>query len=276
MPLKKQVRRNTTKKRRKFSNQSRLMADARMLSKGINTLYQGKIETNPSERYGANESQVVLKRSLKSQLRCKISSAIETSKITKNPLKIISAFIREQNIGEYRNGPVAEEGYEKRDNGRIRITKKKGTYYKNRKKYRAALMHEFFHSTHIPPNDVGAHAFENYLENKLNKSKLKRTSQDIVNRAIALEILLKKLNEMKLGEYETKNKMSPAKVGEELGIIANDIELQTGKRGSGLFFLKEILIGKSATHTISRISKNEFDKEIRAWLKMNPRLARLL
>lgn len=271
MPLKK-----SAKRRKIFSDQSRLRADARMISKAINTLYQGKKGIKQGERYGVSENQVALKKSLRAQLRNKTSSAIETFKVTKNPLKSIRAFSKETNIGEYRNGPMTDEIIEKRDNGKIRITKKRGNYYKNRKSYRAALAHEFFHSTHLPPNNVGAHAFENYIENRLNKKRTKRTPKEIVDRAIALEIILKKFSKMKLGEYERVGKTSLKSIGTELGEIASDIESQTRKRGAGLFFLREVLNGRKSSRTISRISSGELDRKIKEWSDMNPRIARML
>ena len=276
MSLKKTKQKIHKKRTHIFSNQNRLRADTRMVSKGINTLYQGRIGSISTERYGVSENQVSLKKSLKAQLRTKFLSAVEISKQTKNPLKIISIFFRESNIGEYKNGPLTDEIVEKRDTGNIRITKKRGQYYKNRKGYRAALIHEFFHSTHIAPNNVGAHAFENYIENRLNKKRKKRTPKEIVDRAIALEIILKKFSKMKLGEYERVGKTSLASIGTELGEIASDIESQTRKRGAGLFFLKEVLNGRKAAFTISRISRGELDRKINNWVSMNPRLARML
>lgn len=232
------------RKNKKFYDQKRLRADSRMLSKGINTLYQGRTGINPTERYGVSEGQVALKRSLRTQLRVKISATKEILRTTKNPVEIVKTFLKTKSEGQYKTGPLIEEGFEKGDSGKITITKKRKKYYKNINHYRPVLTHELVHSIHLPSNDASANAFESYLIKSLKKSKRKLDSRQIANRSFKLEKISKKLYEQNAKKYEKIDNVSLSDVGNSFGKIAFKIENQTRKPGAELFFLKKILNGK--------------------------------
>lgn len=268
-PRKPKTRKAEPNKKRVFSDQNRLRADARMTSKAINTLMIGR-EGLAKDRFGVQEKNVFLRKNVRKRIGAKIRSFKETKKDSNNILKAIKSFLKTDLQGQYESGFLTDEIFEKQDRGKINITKKRKNYYSNKKHYRGILAHELIHSMHLPRENIVANAVESYLTRKKRNYK----TQEITSLVKKLKQALKQTND---SEYSRgSKKFSESQTGNIIGILATELETKIKISGSGLFFIREINFGKDPVITISKMAKGQYNNEIRKWQKLNPRFVKIL
>lgn len=280
-------KKQTTKKVR-FNDQARARADTQMASRGLNTLIIGEKGVNKNQRYGANPKRVYLGLNLVERFKSKFNFARKDYDKNRSLLSATKAFFRKPSADGVYTSNFKTKKTSNADQGRINLTRYKTTlrrkngYSKRKKYYQPLIFHEFAHSMHLPNGYIMPSAFESYLDSRVFfKDQKILSGEELVKRAVNLEILKTKINKRnkknKVGEYESQPEFnSPWQVGKELGELAYNIEAKLKKKGIGLFFIREFGFDKDIVTTIHKISKGQFDAELKDWLKMNPRLARIL
>ena len=257
--------------KRRFNQSQRLKADARMSSRALNTLVLGNKRVKEGTSYGVNEKSIALKRNFLERLKLKTREARSTFKKSKSIKQTVKTFLRVDLTGQYRSGFLSDE-MDGVDRGQIKIIKKRGNYYKNRKDYRGNLIHELVHSMNLPKNNFSANAFQSYF--KRGKIQTDLSSETLVKNARRIKIALK---ESYFSEHEINKKgLSQANVGEYIGDFAVRLETKLDQPGLGIIYIREVMFGKDPVRTISKISKGHFNHELVLWKKANPRFAKLL
>jgi hypothetical protein len=260
---------NKTKRNKFFSDQSRLRADARMASRALTTLQASK----NSESTAVMPGNVFLTRNLKRRFGFKIENAKREYKKSRNIFSTMREFLRKSNVfGHYES--TGHFGDDFRPIGKVRITKKKGRYYKNRKGYRSSLFHEVFHSMQMGSGETFANAIDTYME---NSEKRRRSLKQVSSDAKKLSAATQKLKQLEINEYDSSTiGVSPHQIGGALGYIARELERISGKNGQGLFFLRDVEKGKNAEQAIGKLLNGGYEAELKNWLKLNPRMKRII
>jgi len=158
------------------------------------------------------------------------------------------------------------------------------------------LMHELVHATGVSKNErITANAFGRYLgiisrKNDLSDlGYLRESFQEIVSNkkfdseikkgfgGSAVDVFRRHLPMGATVEHKKFfGRPSFGNLGANLGRYAVVVEIITKKRGAGLFFIREVSLGKSIPDTIALIKSGKLDREIEVFLSQNPVVGRLI
>ena len=284
----KTIPKKPTPKKVKFNDQARARADAQMASRALNTLIFERDGIRKSQRYGVDPRNVFVGVNLKERVLDRAQKVKREFRETKSRLKAVKKVFTANRInGVYVSNFKGRKKETSQDQGKIKLTKPQFSlklgrrYYKRKYYYRPLIFHEFVHSMHLPNEVILSSAFERYLQNSFSTATKNLSSEEIVKRAVSLQILRDRISKKEKTQLveehrNTREFDAPSKIGVNLGDIAWALEQKLKQKGIGMFFIRDFGFNQNVTEVISQISKGQFDADLKNWLKMNPRLARML